>query len=42
MLPAEIDQHHFQRCKDRVGEQHAQNAEQRRHQKLHRKQHRGR
>jgi len=32
MLAADIDQHHFQRCEDRIGEEHAQNAEQGAHQ----------
>ena len=34
---AEVDQHHLQRRQDRVGEQHAEDAEQRAHQQLHRR-----
>ena len=36
LLLAEIDQHHLQRREDRVGEQHAEDPEQRAHQQLHR------
>ena len=42
MLAAEVDQNHLQRREDRIGEQHAEDSEQRRHQQLHRKKDGGR